>query len=138
MKVVIDTNIALDVLLNRTEFLQDSYNILKLSAQNEVASFLTTNTITNIFYVLRKNGGDALKSKFAITQLIKLVTLETIVPRDISLALTSNISDLEDAIICFAAERIKANYIITRNVKDFCESPIPAITPAEFLDMLDN
>jgi len=133
MKIVIDTNIVLDVLLNRTEFLQASHNILKLSAQNKVTGILTTNTITDMFYVLRKNSKDALKSRQAIAQLIKLVTLEAIVPADISLALTSDISDLEDAIVCFAAKRIKADYIVTRNISDFINSPVSAITPADFL-----
>ena len=132
MKIVIDTNVALDVLLNRTEFLPASHNILKLSAQDSVKGFLTTNTITDMFYVLRKNSSDAVKSRQAITQLIKLVTLEAIVPADISLALASSIKDLEDAVVCFAAKRIKADYIVTRNTTDFIHSPVPAMTPADF------
>jgi len=58
MKIVIDTNIALDVLLNRTEFIQSSHDILKLSAQDKVSGFLTTNTITDMFYVLYKNSNE--------------------------------------------------------------------------------
>ena len=134
MKIIIDTNVALDVLLNRTEFVQSSHDILKLSAQDRVNGFLTTNTITDIFYVLHKNSKDALKSRQAIAQLIKLVTLEAIVPSDISRALTSNIIDLEDAIVCFAAKRIKADYIVTRNTIDFTNSPVPAMTPVDFMD----
>jgi len=134
MKIIIDTNVALDVLLNRTEFLQSSHNILKLSAQDRVEGFLTTNTITDMFYVLHKNSKDALKSRQAIAQLIKLVTLEAVVPSDISLALASNIIDLEDAVVCFAAKRIKADYIVTRNTTDFINSPVPAITPVDFMD----
>jgi len=134
MKIIIDTNVALDVLLNRTEFLQSSYDILKLSAQDKVNGFLTTNTITDMFYVLHKNCKDALNSRQAIAQLIKLVTLEAIVPGDISLALTSNIIDFEDAVVCFAAKRIKADYIVTRNIADFTHSPVPAMTPVDFMD----
>jgi len=134
MKIIIDTNIALDVLLNRTEFVQASYDILKLSAQGRVNGFLTTNTITDMFYVLNKNSKDALKSRQAIAQLIKLVTLEAIVPSDISLALASNIADFEDAVVCFAAKRIKADYIVTRNATDFINSPVCAITPGDFMD----
>jgi hypothetical protein len=85
--------------------------------------------------VLYKNSKDALKSKQAITQLIKLVTLESITPSDILLALTSNITDFEDAVVCFAAKRIKADYIVTRNTTDFMLSPIPAMTPSDFMAM---
>jgi len=133
MKIIIDTNVALDVLLNRTEFFQSSHDILKLSAQDKVTAFLTTNTITDMFYVLYKNSKDALKSKQAIAQLLKLVTLEAITPSDISLALTSNIIDFEDAVICFAAKRIKADYIVTRNADDFTASPVKAMSPADFI-----
>jgi len=133
MKIIIDTNVALDVLLNRTEFFQPSHDILKLSAQDRVVGFLTTNTITDMFYVLYKNSKDALKSKQAIAQLIKLVTLEAITPSDISLALVSNIIDFEDAVLCFAAKRIKADYIITRNTSDFTDSPVQAMSPACFI-----
>jgi len=133
MKIVIDTNIALDVLLNRTEFLQSSLDILKLSAQDKVAAFFTTNTITDMFYALNKNSKDTLKSKQAIAQLIKLVTLEAITPSDISLALASDIINFEDAVLCFAAKRIKADYIVTRNTGDFKNSPIQAMSPADFI-----
>jgi predicted nucleic acid-binding protein len=133
MKIIIDTNIALDVLLNRTEFLQPSNHVLKLSALGKVKGFLTTNTITDMFYVLYRNSKDASKSREAITKLIKLITLEAVLPSDISLALTSDIADLEDAVICFAAKRIKADYIVTRNIADYTNSPIPAIEPVDFI-----
>jgi len=134
MKIVIDTNVALDVLLNRTEFLQASHNVFKLSAQGKVTGFLTTNTITDMFYVLNKNSNDALKSKKAIAQLIKLVTLEAITPSDVSLALVSNMTDFEDSVLCFAAKRLKADYIVTRNACDFTGSPVPALSPADFMN----
>ena len=134
MKVIIDTNVVLDVLLNRTEFLQTSHTILKLSAQDKITGILTTNTITDMFYVLRKNSKDAIKSKQAVSQLIKLVKLEAIVPADVSLALVSDITDLEDAVVCFAAKRIKVDYIVTRNTKDFTNSPVTATTPVEFIN----
>ena len=134
MKIIIDTNVALDVLLNRTEFLQASHNILKLSAQDKITGILTTNTVTDMFYVLRKNSKDAVKSRQAVAQLIKLITLEAIVPADVSFALASDITDLEDAVVSFAAKRIRADYIVTRNTKDFTSSPVPAITPADFLN----
>jgi hypothetical protein len=75
-----------------------------------------------------------LKSRQAIAQLIKLVTLEAIIPNDILSALASNITDLKDAVVCFAAKRIKADYIVTRNITDFINSPIPAITPVAFMN----
>ena len=118
---------------SRTEFLPDSHEILKLSAFDKVTGFLTTNTITDMYYVLYKNSRDAVKSRDAITQLIKLVTLEAVIPSDISFALASDIVDLEDAVVCFVAKRIKADYIITRNISDFTNSPVPVIEPVNFL-----
>ena len=62
MKIIIDTNIALDVLLNRIEFFQASHDILKLFALDKVAGFVTANAVTDMFYTLHKNSRDALKS----------------------------------------------------------------------------
>jgi len=82
MKIIIDTNVALDVLLNRIEFLHASYTVLKLSALGKITGILTTNAVTDMFYVLRKNSKDAIKSRQSVSQLIKLVTLEAIALRE--------------------------------------------------------
>ena len=134
MKIIIDTNIALDVLFNRVEFFQESYEILKLTALESIAGFITTNAVTDMYFVLNKNSKDALKSRNAVEQLVKLVNLESIIPGDIMAAFASNITDFEDAVVSSAAKRIKADYIVTRNEKDFTSSPVPAIAPIDFLD----
>jgi len=133
MKVIIDTNIALYVLLNRVEFFQTSHDILKLSALDKIAGFITTNAVADMFYMLHKNSRDALKSKESLSRLLKLATLEAVIPRDIYFAFTSDIIDFEDAVMCSVAKRIKARYIVTRNTKDFKGSPVPAIEPVDFL-----
>ncbi len=134
MKILIDTNVALDVLLNRTEFFQASYDVLKLTALGRISGFVTTSAVTDIFYVLRKNSKDAAKSKDAILQLLKLVSLADVVATDITVALVSNMSDFEDAVVSTVAKRLKADCIVTRNTKDFSNSSIPAIEPQEFLN----
>jgi len=134
MKILIDTNVALDVLLNRVQFVQAAHAVFKQSAQEKVLGVITTNTFTDMYYILYKQSKDAATSQMAITQLLKLVTLEAIIPADVSQALASNIADLEDAILCFAAQRLHADYIVTRNVADFTHSPVPAITPVEYMN----
>ena len=133
MRIIIDTNVALDVLLNRNDFLPASLDVLKLAAIDKVAGFITTKAVSDMYYVLYKNSKDVLKTKNAVEQLIKIINLESLIPSDITLAFKSDIKDYEDAVVCMVAKRIKADYIVTRNDADFINSPIPALKPADFL-----
>lgn len=133
MKVLIDTNIVLDVLLRRADFFDASYNVLKLSTLDKTAIFVTANAITDIYYILRRANKDTEKSKEAIIQLLELVSIADVIASDIMNALPSKVTDFEDALAGVIAKRIKADYIITRNTKDFNNSPVPAIDPKDFL-----
>jgi len=73
MKILIDTNIVLDVLLRRTDFFDASYNVLKLATLGKVEALVTANSITDIYYILYRANKDIVKSKDAIVQLLSLV-----------------------------------------------------------------
>ena len=133
MKIMIDTNIALDVLLNRTPALQSSLAILKLAALDKITGIITTNAVTDMFYVLNKNSKDSVKSRSAVEQLLKLVKLEAVIPSDIFSAFSSDVDDFEDAVVSMVANRIKSDFIVTGNINDFTKSPVPAIKPCDFL-----
>ena len=81
----------------------------------------------------QKNYQSTEKSLGLIIDLLKLVTLVDTKAHDVNIALGFSMSDFEDAIIAATALREAADYIITRNTKDFAKSPIPAITPDDFL-----
>ncbi|MDR2592500.1 MAG: PIN domain-containing protein [Chitinispirillales bacterium] len=78
-----------------------------------------------------KSKEESLNSIFNILKILLLV--ETI-PQDIFTAKTLSVPDFEDSVISAVAARNNADYIITRNVGDFAKSPVPAISPHDFLN----
>jgi len=138
MRILVDTNIVLDVLLRRTDFFNASYNVLKLSTLDKAEVLVTANAITDIYYILRRANKNADKSKEVIIQLLKLVGIADAIASDIMNALSSKVTDFEDALVGAIARRVKADYIVTRNTKDFSNSPVPAIDPINFLKQADS
>ncbi|MBS3976480.1 MAG: PIN domain-containing protein [Syntrophomonadaceae bacterium] len=138
MRILIDTNIVLDVLLRRTDFFDASYKVLKLSTLGKAETFVTASAITDIYYFLHRANKDAGKSKETIIRLLNIVSIADTTGSDIMNALPSRILDFEDAVAGAIAKRIKAERIVTRNTKDFSNSPVPAIDPKAFLAQISD
>lgn len=107
--------------------------MLKLSTLDKMGIFMTANAITDIYYILNRANKDSEKSKEAIIRLLNLVSIADVLASDITNALSSKVTDFEDALAGVIAKRIKADYIITCNTKDFNNSPVSAIDPKDFL-----
>lgn len=135
MKVLIDTNVILDVLCNRPEFVEQSSKVWKLCETEQVEGYISALSIPNIVYILRKEL-DAEKTAGIVEKLLLIFTIADLTAKDISRAAKMRLSDYEDALQICCASRIKAQYIVTRNVKDFAGSPIVALKPSEFLDRI--
>ncbi|MDR3161780.1 MAG: PIN domain-containing protein, partial [Spirochaetaceae bacterium] len=84
--------------------------------------------------IIRQSTHDAQKSKEAIIGLTTLIGLCDTTVSDIHAALILPLNDFEDAVIAAIAKREKADYIVTRNEADFTGSPVPAVSPANFLE----
>jgi predicted nucleic acid-binding protein len=135
MKVLFDTNVILDYFIQREPFYRASREVIFLSAEKKLEGIIGAGSIADIYYICRKEYQSKEKSLNLISDLLKLVTLVDTKAYDINNALSFKMSDFEDAIIAAAALREKADYIVTRNVKDYSKSPVPAIAPDEFLSM---
>ena len=135
MKVFFDTNVIVDYLVQREPFYRDSREVIFLSAEKKLDGIIGAGSVADIYYICRKEYQSTEKALNLITDLLKLGTLVDTKAYDIHNALTFNMSDFEDAIIAATALRETAEYIITRNIKDFAQSLIPAITPSDFLRM---
>ena len=133
MKVLLDTNILLDILEKREPYFSDSYEVFKKSAERKIEAIIGASSVTDIYYVTRKNCKDAERSLNYIVDMLKIVTPVDTKAVDIQAAIKLNFSDFEDAVISATAAREKADYIISRNAGDFIKSPVPAISPADFL-----
>lgn len=133
MKVLIDTNIILDVLCNRSEFVENSAKIFKLCEVKKIDGYISALSIPNIVYIMRKEL-DSEKIKDVLATLSLIFTIADLKADDIKKAALMNFKDYEDALQSACAARMKMNFIVTRNIKDFANSKITAITPSELID----
>ena len=134
MRVLIDTNVILDILQKREPFFTDSYRALRRALENDAECLISASAATDIFYVLRKSLGSAQQAKEHIDQLAQVVSFADVQGMDIHTSLMRAMPDFEDAVVDAMAERSGASYILTRNIKDFTGSVVPAILPADFLN----
>ena len=134
MKILLDTNVILDVVEKREPFFSASYQVFLKSAARKFEAIIGANSVTDIYYVTRRNCKDSKQALSFIIDMLKVVTSVDTKAIDIQEAIRLNFSDFEDAVIAATASREGASYIITRNTSDFNKSPVPAITPADFLE----
>ncbi len=135
MKVMIDTNVILDVLCKRPDFYEDSAKIFKLCEVKKISGVMSSLTVSNIYYILRKEL-DAVKTKEILDILFLIFSVADLKADDLKKAVDTKFRDYDDAVQSACAVRIKANYIITRNTGDFTESKVAAINPAGFLERI--
>lgn len=132
MVLLIDTNIVLDVLLNRPEFVKDSAMIWKLCETEQTKGYISTLTYANMMYVMRKQlTPEQIEEVFRKLSLIfEFADFSHAV---LERAVNMKWKDFEDAVQSATAESVHADYIITRNLKDFTKSRVMAFTPSELL-----
>ncbi len=135
MKVLIDTNIILDIVLERQPFVEQATQVLQ-AAQTDIVLFLTATTITDLYYITRKAKGRAIALSF-IADLLQFVEIAGVDKDIIMQALHSDIADFEDAIQESAAKSQTINAIVTRNATDFENSVLEIHSPESFLKSLE-
>lgn len=137
MKVLFDTNIILDVLLDRKPFSEHASYLMSKVERSEINGFVCATTVTTIHYLLSKHL-DNEKSNESIHSLMALFEVASVNRVVIENALNSKFTDFEDSVLHESARHAGAEYIITRNIKDFKRSKVPVYTPIEFLSMLES
>lgn len=130
-QVLFDTNIVLDIALKRDPFYQDASQLFSLIDAGNISVHITATTITDIYYISRKQKGHESSISF-IKGLIDIVEIIGINKNVIISALESETIDFEDAVQEVAATRNQVETIITRNKKDF-KGGVEVLTPKEFL-----
>ena len=135
MKILIDTNVILDVLCNREAFVKDSLQVFRYCEANQIVGYISALSIPNIVYIMRKElDGDRIKE--ILTTLTSLFTVVDLREIDLIKAADLDFADYEDALQSVCASRAKVNYIVTRNIKDFKNSAVPAIKPSELFERI--
>jgi len=138
MDILIDTNVILDHLCSRQPYAANAGKILHFCFQRDCNGYIAAHSITNIFYILRKQFS-VNERKRMLLDLCDFIDVVGIQKKQIIDALNDNeFTDLEDRIQLECAQIINVNYIITRNITDFLHSPIPVILPEDFLKIIEK
>lgn len=132
MTLLIDANIILDVLMNRKEFVRESAIIWKLCETEQCKGYVSTLTFANMMYIMRKElTSEKIEEVFRKLNLIfEFVDFSSSILKKV---VEMKWKDFEDAIQSATAEQVHADYIITRNVRDFVKSKVIAFTSSELL-----
>lgn len=134
MVILVDTNVVCDVLEKREPFFTDSLSVLKLCEIRKVKGYFSSLSFSNICYLYRKewNNDDI---KYWLNVLCGFLIFINLDIFNLEEAYSYNFKDYEDAVQLASANRVCADYIVTRNTKDYKNSTIKAVTPSEFLKL---
>jgi predicted nucleic acid-binding protein len=135
-KVLLDTDVIIDCLISRDPFSQHSIEILKLCELGEICAYISPISLSNLYYVLRKQLSHK-KLMVVLTQLLKIVQIANLNKLIIQQAIESEFKDFEDALQNYCAvNEPDVQTIVTRNIKDYKKSSLPVMTPENYLAFL--
>lgn len=137
MKLYLDTNVILDLILQRFPFFDDIARIVTLSEKGECSLYTSSVSFVNCNYILGKN----IEKKRVLENLKILSTFCTILAvgeNEINKSLVSNFDDFEDAVQYFTSLKKNCDYIITRDKYDFKNAQIPVMSPTEFIASINK
>lgn len=133
MTLLIDTNVLLDVFLQRKPFENFSKQILEVCMLNKHEGIIAAHSFTDLFYLLKKyfNSTDLRSLLLQVTKSFKIATINK--EKIVTSLLRNDFPDFEDCLQDECANEFSADYIITRNTKDFATAKTKVLTPEQFL-----
>lgn len=134
MKVLIDTNVLVDLALAREPWDIDARDLTAAVVRGDVAAVVSSHAISTFHYVVRRRRREVVDE--AVGAVVTIYPLVPLTNRDFADALALGFGDYEDAVHAIAAAKSGADFIATRNGRDFVRSPVPTRTPGELLAML--
>lgn len=137
MRVLLDTDVILDFLLERMPFFPAASELLELNANGTFDAYISSITAINVFYIGRKVVG-AIKIRQGIDDLLRLVRVTAVDRASLIQALALPFTDYEDAVQHTSASAAGLDAIVTRNLSDYKNSTLPAYSPADFLNHLKH
>jgi predicted nucleic acid-binding protein len=136
VKVLVDTNVVLDIALNRKPFVEDAALLWRLAEQGEITACLSNTSITDIFYIINKHAGQE-KARAFISDILDTFTLSDIDEEGFREALGSGMADFEDAVQYIICTRNSCDVLTTRNKADYGDSD-NVLDPAELIERIRN
>ncbi len=130
---MIDTNVVLDVLLERSEFYGKSKAVLDLCESKKILGFVSASSITDIFYLVRRALRDTDETYKVIGALLNIVGVLNVTTEDVNRAFLRHAKDFEDCLLAESAKSNKCVGIVTRDKKDFQDFEIELYSPEEII-----
>lgn len=136
MGALLDTNVVLDALANREPWAKEARDLLFLAACGKLDLSLSGSTITDVYYLVNRYvTHDKRRSAEVVDTLMQSLSVVNVGMRECLFAAHSPMLDYEDAVVAEAARSAKLDYIVTRNLEDYAQSEVPAISPHDYLAM---
>ncbi|MBD2627797.1 type II toxin-antitoxin system VapC family toxin [Trichormus variabilis] len=136
MRVLVDTNIVLDFLLQREPFSQDAELLFQAIDSGQVVGYVTATTLTDIFYISRKHTLSIEQARQAVSETLTVMVICPVNRAVLESAFKSGLADFEDAVQIFCAVEQGLDAILTRDAKGFLSSSIPVLSIQELLQRL--
>lgn len=136
MKVLVDTNIILDFLLQREPFFQDAELLFQAIDVGEIVGYVTATTLTDIFYISRKHTRNVEQARQAVSEILTAMMICPVDRDVLESAFNSDLADFEDAVQIFSAVNQGLEAIVTRDSQGFLNSPIPVLSIQELLQQV--
>jgi len=136
VRVLIDTNIVLDFLLQREPFAQDAELIFKAINTGQIVGYVTATTLTDIFYISRKHTRSVEQARQAVLETLTAMVICPVNRGVLESAFKSGLADFEDAVQIFCAVDQELDAILTRDTQGFFSSSVPVLSTQELLQQL--
>ncbi len=137
MKLLIDTNVVLDLLLNREPFCNEAAKVLNLSDRAEVKEYISASAITDIYYIAYRQLRDKTIVRNMIKTLLSIVSIDCVTEQEIAEALELEWSDFEDSVQYAVAYLNEMDGIVTRNAADYKRAELSVWSPEQIVKKLE-
>ena len=137
MKLLIDTNVVLDLLLNREPFCNEAAKVLNLSDRAEVKEYISASAITDIYYIAYRQLRDKTIVRNMIKTLLSIVSIACVTEQEIAEALELEWSDFEDSVQYAVAYLNEMDVIVTRNAADYKRAELSVWSPEQIVKKLE-
>lgn len=135
LSVLVDTNVVLDLLLDRATWADDASRLLDGIGNDRLRGFIAGHAVTTVHYIMGR-ARDHTTAATAVSDLLELLDVVSLESADFQRALSLGLRDYEDAVQVAACLKVGATYLVTRNAKDFRGAPVETRSPAEVLALL--
>lgn len=132
MRILIDTNVILDIFLDREPFVNDAGLIWKAHEEERLTAYVSAITPVNLFYIARKLQGREIATR-AVHRLLATLPVTTVNQRVLESSLVLGFEDFEDAVQHASAEAHGLDAIVTRNIEDFAKARLEVLAPGDFI-----